>query len=101
MRAPSLSLSLWILSRDLSITLRASTDDSGVVSARGYLINLYLITLKIIMAKIIYMNYGPIPIYERTMGSGKLLFGYLLIALNISFCFFFKFVRGIIIAIYK
>ena len=31
MRAPSLALSLWILSRDLSFTLRASTYDSGAV----------------------------------------------------------------------
>ena len=31
MRAPSLAISLYILSRDLSINLRASTDDSGVV----------------------------------------------------------------------
>ena len=47
------------------------------------------------------MNYRPIPINERTKGSGKWLFGYLLLALNIFFCFFFKFVRGIIIAIYE
>ena len=30
------------------------------------------------------MNYRPIPIYECTMGNGKLLFGYLLLALNIA-----------------
>ena len=30
------------------------------------------------------MNYRPIPFNERTMGSGKLLFGYLLLALNIA-----------------
>lgn len=30
------------------------------------------------------MNYRPIPINERTKGSGKLLFGYLLLALNID-----------------
>ena len=39
------------------------------------------------MAKVIYINYGPIPIYELTMGSGKLSFSQLLLGLNGSFFF--------------
>ena len=35
-------------------------------------------------------NYGSMPIYNRTMGSAKLLFSCVLLALNISFCFFFS-----------